>query len=79
MTYNVVLSPQAKKFLQKQDTHIQSRLRKGLATLCNPFSVLEHFEGNYYKLRIGDYRALCDVEEKTVIVRVLENRGRMYK
>jgi mRNA-degrading endonuclease RelE of RelBE toxin-antitoxin system len=79
MTHNVILSTQARKFLQKQDAHIQSRLRKALATLKNPFHVLEHFEGDCYKLRIGDYRALCDVEAKTVLVRILENRGRMYK
>ncbi len=79
MTYNVILSAQARKFLQKQDTHIQFRLRKALATLKDPFRVLEHFEGDCYKLRIGDYRALCDVEENTVFVRFLENRGRMYK
>lgn len=79
MNYNVLLSAQASKFLLKQDAHIQSRLRKALAALKDPFRVLEHFEGDYYKLRIGEYRALCDIEKKTVIVRVLENRGRMYK
>ncbi len=79
MTHNVVLSPQASKFLQKQDKHIRERLRKGLDALKDPFKVLEHFEGDCYKLRIGDYRALCDVEENVVFVRVLENRGRMYK
>ena len=79
MTYNVVLSSQAAKFLHKQDSHIQRRLHRGLALLRDPFKVLEHFEGPGYKLRIGDYRALCDVEGKTVLVRVLENRGRLYK
>ena len=79
MTFDVVLSPQALKFLQRQDLHIQQRIRKALRLLVDPFSVLEHFEGEYYKLRIGGYRALCDIDQKTVLVRILEHRGRVYK
>ncbi len=47
----------------------------------NPFHFLEHYEGEYYKLRIGDYRALIDInfEKKILIVQVLDKRGRIYK
>lgn len=45
-----------------------------------PFRFLEHFEGNGYKFRIGDYRALIDVdfEKKILKVRVFDKRERIY-
>ena len=64
MTFSVRLSRQAQKFFKKQDAHIQLRLREGLAKLHEPFVVVEHFEGNCYKLRIGEYRALVDIDIK---------------
>ncbi len=59
-------------------------LCKGLEKLkCeNPFHYLEHYEGkDYYKFRIGDYRALIDVDfqNKSLKVQVLDKRGRIYK
>lgn len=47
----------------------------------NPFHYLEHYEGEYYKLRIGDYRALLDIDFKLKIiwVRIIDKRGRIYK
>ena len=47
----------------------------------NPFHFLEHYEGEYYKFRVGDYRALIDIdfERKILWVRVLDKRGRIYK
>ncbi len=46
-----------------------------------PFRYLKHFEGSGYKLRIGGYRALIDVDfiSKVLVVRVLDKRGRVYK
>lgn len=79
--YEVKLNPQVLKFLKKQDAHIYSRLREGLQKLKDPLSCVEHFEGNDYKYRIGDYRALLDIDfgRKIVFVRVLDTRGRIYK
>lgn len=47
----------------------------------DPFQYVEHFEGDYYKFRIGDYRALVDInpQNQIVWVRVLDKRGRIYK
>ena len=48
----------------------------------DPFRYLEHFEGqNVYKLRIGDYRALVDVdfEKKVLYIQVFDKRGRVYE
>jgi len=43
---------------------------------------LEHYESEkYYKLRIGDYHALIDVDFKIkeLFVEVIDHRGRIYK
>jgi len=48
----------------------------------NPFHFLDHYEGEkVYKLRIGDYRALIDVDfaSKTLKVRIVDHRSRVYK
>ncbi|MBS3168520.1 type II toxin-antitoxin system RelE/ParE family toxin [Candidatus Woesearchaeota archaeon] len=78
------MSPDVINFLKKQDKHIEKRLRNGLEKLKvdNPFHYLEHFEGNdFYKYRMGDYRALVDVDfqNKILRVRILDKRSRIYK
>ncbi|MBI4451645.1 type II toxin-antitoxin system RelE/ParE family toxin [Candidatus Woesearchaeota archaeon] len=76
------LSSQTSKFLHKQDTHIRERIKAALQKLKEPFQAVEHFEGDdYYKFRIGDYRALVDIDlqNQIVWVRILDNRGRIYK
>ncbi len=81
--WRVKLSLDVQRFLDKQDRHIEKHLRKGLEKLkCeNPFHFLEHYEGDdYYKYRIGDYRALVDVNfgNKALKIQVLDKRGRIY-
>ncbi len=46
-----------------------------------PFRFLEHYEGQGHKLRIGDYRALIDVDQnhKILFVRLIDKRERVYK
>ena len=82
--WEVYLAPDVQNFLKKQDKHIEERIKKGLEKLKteNPFHYLEHFEGeNYYKFRIGEYRALIDVDfqNKILKVQVLDNRSVIYK
>ncbi len=82
--WEVLLSSDAQFFLKKSDPQLAERLRKGLHKLkCeNPFHYLEHFEGkDYYKFRIGDYRALIDVEfgRKLLKIQILDHRSVIYK
>jgi len=82
--WKVLLSPDAQNFLNKKDRHITERIKKGLEKLKteNPFHYLEHYEGqDYYKFRIGDYRALIDIDfqNKIIKIQVLDNRGVIYK
>ncbi len=83
MTFSVLLDPLVERFIHKLQHDIAERIRRKLRQLQdNPFRLLEHHEGaNVFKLRIGDYRALIDVDTKKriVYVRHLDHRKRIYK
>ena len=82
--WKVFLSEDVQKFLRKQDKQVEIRLKKGLEKLKieNPFHFLEHYEGeDLYKFRIGEYRALIDIDFQNTIlkVQVLDHRSVVYK
>ena len=82
MSFSIDWDYNARDFLNKLPKNIATRIFDKIESIKNnPFRFLEHYEGKYYKLRIGDYRALIDInfEEKTIIVQVLDKRGRIYK
>ena len=79
-----MLDPEVNKFLKKLDRYLEEMLRLKLRKLeCeDPFHYLEHYEGEeYYKFRLGDYRALIIVnhDAKALLVCLLDLRGRIYK
>ena len=82
--WQVFLSDDVQKFLKKQDKQIEVRIRKGLEKLKidQPFHFLEHYEGEeVYKYRIGEYRALIDVDfqNKVLKVQIVDHRSVIYK
>ncbi|PIN92666.1 hypothetical protein COU61_01380 [Candidatus Pacearchaeota archaeon CG10_big_fil_rev_8_21_14_0_10_35_13] len=82
MSYTIKWHSEAQKFLNNLPVDISNRIIKKLEALrVKPFRYLEHYEGLYYKMRIGDYRVLIDVEfnDKILIIMVLDKRGRIYK
>lgn len=82
MSYEVILHPQVMEFIKNALPELKDRIRKKLLLLKEtPFYYLEHFEGEYYKLRIGDYRALIDInfEKHLIIVQLIDHRNRVYK
>ena len=83
MTFTVMLHPQVDRFIEKLERSVADRIRKKLRLLHDePFRFLEHHEGaDVFKLRIGDYRALIDVDsrKRLVYVRHLDHRKRIYK
>ena len=81
MIYGVIWHPKAAKYVEKLPQLIAKRiLDKFDEVSIDPFRYLEHFEGEGYKLRIGEYRALVDVDlQKRILkVRVFDLRGRIY-
>ena len=83
MMFKIEFSNQATKFIRNLPEHIKERIKKKFNEISdNPFRYLEHFAGeDCYKLRIGDYRGLVDVDfdRKILFVRVFDKRGRIYK
>ena len=82
MSFSIELDEKALSFLKKLPRNISERIFNKVESIKeNPFHFLEHYEGKYYKLRIGDYRTLIDIdfENKILIVQVVDKRGRIYK
>jgi len=82
MSFSVSFDKGAVKYLQSLPANISERIIDKFEKIKeNPFRYIEHYEGDYYKIRIGDYRALVDIdfERKILFVRVFDKRGRIYK
>lgn len=83
LIYKVKIHPKVNRFLKNCDKALSGRIKKKLKLLkSNPFKYLEHYERErLYKLRIGDYRALVDVDNsrKIIFIRVLDHRSKIYK
>ena len=81
--YEIKVHPKIAKYLHKLPQPVSERIKEKLKSIrSDPFNYLEHYEGaDVYKLRIGDYRALIDVDKKskTLYVQVLDKRERIYK
>lgn len=81
-SYAIHWSNNADKFLEKLPKEISKRIvHKVNGIKDNPFHFVEHYEGgSYFKLRVGDYRVLLDIDtsKKLIEVRVVGHRGNIY-
>jgi len=83
----VEFTPKAEKQLCKLDFTIQKLVKKWkeeIAALENPRSSGKPLSANLkglWRYRIGDYRLICSIEDKKLIVLVLEigHRKEIYK
>lgn len=79
MKYKVVFSENAKKNLKKIDKHIAALiigwLEKNIDGCSDPRvhgKGLTSNRSGQWRYRIGDYRAICEIQDDKVIVLVLE-------
>jgi len=83
MSYYVNWDPNVREHLRKLPVNVSARIIKKVKEMKDdPFHYLEHYEGgDVYKLRIGDYRALIDVDflNQILKVRVVGHRRNIYK
>ena len=81
MSYSIIWKPKPLKFLNKLQKDIALRILDKIDSVNdNPFRYLEHYEGeDCYKLRIGHYRALIDVNLKDrILIIEFDKRERIY-
>jgi mRNA interferase RelE/StbE len=77
LAWRVEYSAAAFKALKRLDPPVQRRIISFIETrvMDNPRRVGEALKGRfgeYWKYRIGDYRLICDIEDSTRIVWVLQ-------
>ena len=83
MSFSIEWDEKALSFLKKLPKEISERIFNKVESIKeNPFHFLEHYEGeDFYKLRVGDYRALIDIdfENRIIKIQVFDHRKRIYK
>jgi len=81
--YTVIYDEEALQNLEKLEKKIRKRIfEKIFSTKENPFHYFEHLTGrSEYKLRVGDYRIIADIDEKTKKISILfiDHRKNIYK
>jgi len=83
MIYQVIFDSEVIEFLQGLPKEIRERIfNKIISTKENPFHFFERLAGRRdYKLRIGDYRAIADINQKEWKIEVTRvgHRKNIYK
>ena len=88
MAWKVELDPAAERDLDKLDRQVAKRIIKFLydrvAVLKDPRSIGEALRGsklgNFWKYRVGDYRIVCDIQDKKLLILTLRvgHRSQIY-
>jgi mRNA interferase RelE/StbE len=88
MVWNIELRPAAKKNLDGLDPQIAKRILKFLydrvGTAEDPRTIgksLTGVLGDYWKYRVGDYRIISEISDKTITISVVKigNRREVYR
>ncbi|MDP3639849.1 MAG: type II toxin-antitoxin system RelE/ParE family toxin [Nanoarchaeota archaeon] len=81
--YELIFDEESIEFLNKLPKEVKERLYdKIISTTENPFHFFERLIGRIdYKLRIGDYRAIADIDpgNNTIKITVIGHRKNIYK
>ncbi len=81
MACQVLLHPEANNFLENADADLRVRIRNKLRTLNNePESGKRLKHSDFWRLRIGDYRAIYEIDRDNdnVIVLYIGHRKEVY-
>lgn len=81
--YEIIFDEESIKFLEKTEKNIRKRIyNKIISTKEDPFRFFERLTGrNEFKLRIGDYRVVADINETTkrISILVIGHRKNIYE
>jgi len=81
MEYKVLLHPKANSFLENADADLQNRIRKNLLVLSyQPEKGEKLKHSDFWRLRIGDYRAIYEIDRNNnrVIILFIGHRSEVY-
>jgi mRNA interferase RelE/StbE len=81
MDYQVLLHPKAHDFLEMVDADLKVRIRERLSTLgIDPKRGTRLKHSDFWRLRIGDYRAIYEIDHETkrVLILFLGHRREVY-
>ena len=83
MTYELIFDPKAVEFLNALPKELRERIfGKAVLAKQNPRHFFERLEKRKdYKLRVGDYRIIADINHslKRIEVTLIDHRKRVYK
>lgn len=86
MSWQVTFTKKAQKQINSLDYQIQVRIKKAILEKLrtNPLLYLESLAGELgglYKLRVGNYRLICDKEDEklTIIIVEIGHRSEVYR
>lgn len=77
--FQIVYSKKALKFLKKQDKPTQKRLVNAIGRLPLDGDIKKLRGADGYRLRVGDFRILFDVNGVIIDIIDIGNRGQIYK
>ena len=81
MNYQVLLHPKAHSFLENADEKIKKRIRKKLLDLSHEPEKGEKLKhSDFWRLRIGDHRAIYEIDHNNnkVIILFIGHRKDVY-
>ena len=84
MKFQIIWSESASNELKKLDRTVAKRIFKKVSQLCeNPyrFDVIKMEGDPYFRLRVGDYRVIFDIQNDILRILVLKvgHRKKIYK
>ncbi|HLC70740.1 MAG TPA: type II toxin-antitoxin system RelE/ParE family toxin [Candidatus Nanoarchaeia archaeon] len=83
MTYTIIWYDAAQDDLRSLDRQVAARIANKVRSIeLNPYRFVEHLESYpFFKLRIGDYRVIIDINaaEGNVKVILVGHRSKVYK
>lgn len=87
MAWRVEFTRRAERQIDKLDPQIRARILKKLKLISasdDPRAAAESLAGGwtgYWRYRVGDYRAICRIEEAVITIFVIEvgHRSQIYR
>ncbi len=85
MAYTILITKRAKKDIETLDVVVRKHLGKrllhvaGMSDLRTQAKHLENPSIGTYRIRVGDYRVLFDIDGKTMVILRVQHRKDVYR